>query len=145
METYGRISPQEAAEALESVQRSQTRVAWSGYPWWYWVATGAGLGAVTYAIALPRWWALVLVAVVAPALYFVARAACRARGVCEGWTSAMPRRDIGVLYGPAVVLMLTNGVVSKYAGWSSIATAVLVFALFAATGLVRGARAARCS
>ncbi|HEX6519985.1 MAG TPA: hypothetical protein VF070_08215 [Streptosporangiaceae bacterium] len=41
METLEQVSPQEAAEALESARRSRARVAWSGYPWWYWVARGA--------------------------------------------------------------------------------------------------------
>lgn len=143
METYG-VSPQEAAEALESAQRSRARVAW-GYPWWYWVTTGAGLGALTYAVALPSWWVLAFVAVVAPTLYAVARAACRSRGVCEGWKSAMTPRETAVLYGPAIVLMLANAPVSRHVWWSSIPAAVAVFALFAATGLVRGARAARSS
>ena len=145
METYGRVSPQEAAAALETAQRSRARVAWSGYPWWYWVATGAGLGAMAYAVTLPGWWVLAFAAVVAPVLYAVARAACRARGVCEGWTGAMTPRDTAVLYGPEILLMLAGAPVSKHVWWSSIAVAVLVSAVFAGTGLARGARAARCS
>jgi hypothetical protein len=31
-------------------------VAWSGYPAWYWRATGAGMGALSYAVLLPGWW-----------------------------------------------------------------------------------------
>jgi hypothetical protein len=145
METYGQASPQEAAAALEAAQRSRARVAWSGYPWWYWVATGAGLGAMAYAVALPGWWVLAFAAVVAPALYAVAHAACRARGVCEGWSGAMTPRDTAVLYGPEILLMLAGAPVSKHVWWSSIAVAVLVSAVFAGTGLARGARAARCS
>jgi hypothetical protein len=145
METYGSVSPQEAAQALETAQRSRARVAWSGYPWWYWAVTGAGLGAMAYAVALPRWWVLAFAAVVAPALYAVARAACRARGVCEGWRGAMTPQDIAVLYGPATLVMLADTPVSEHVWWSPIAAAVLVSAAFAGTGLVRGTRAARCS
>jgi hypothetical protein len=144
METYGQVSPQEAAQALESARRSRARVAWSGYPWWYWVTTGAGLGAMTYAVALPGWWILAFAAVAVPALYAVARAACRARGVCEGWTGAMTPQDTAILYGPAIALMLAGAPVSRLAWWSPAAAAVLVSAMFAGTGLVRGARAARC-
>ena len=116
METYGRVSPQEAAEALETAQRSRARVTWSGYPWWYWVATGAGLGAMAYAVALPGWWVLAFAAVVAPALYAVARVACRARGVCEGWRGAMTPRETAVLYGPEILLMLANAPVLSTPG-----------------------------
>ena len=56
---------------------------WSGYPWWHWIATGAGLGVATYTIGQRGWW------------------------------------------GPPI------------------AGGVLVFALFAGTGLARGARAPR--
>jgi hypothetical protein len=36
METYGPIDADEASAALASVRHSRTRVAWSGYPAWYW-------------------------------------------------------------------------------------------------------------
>ncbi len=82
--------------------------------------------------------------VIAALLVFVARAASRARGVCEGWVrSAMTFREGAVLYGPAAVLILANGVVSKFVWWSSIVAAVLMFVAFTGTGLVLSARAAR--
>ena len=56
----------------------------------------------------------------------------------------MTPRDTAVLYGPEILLMLAGAPVSKHVWWSSIAVAVLVSAVFAGTGLARGARAARC-
>lgn len=92
---------------------------------------------------LPDWWDLAIPAVVAVLLVIVTRAACRARGVCEGWIrSAMTLRDGIVLGGPAAAVILANGVVSKFVPWSSIVAAVLVFLLFAGTGLILSARAA---
>jgi hypothetical protein len=49
-------------------------------------------------------------------LVMVARAASRARGVCEGWTrSAMTCQEVIVLYGPTAVVMLASAAVSKLA------------------------------
>jgi hypothetical protein len=147
METYGSIGADEASAALASVRRSRTRVAWSGYPAWYWLVTGAGLSVGTVAILLPDWWGLAVVVVVTVGLVRVAHAASRARGVCEGWIrGAMTWRDGVVLYGPATVVILANAVVSRFAlwwPWSSIVAAVLVFLLFAGTGFTLSARAAR--
>jgi hypothetical protein len=147
METYEPINADEASEALASVRHSRMRVAWSGYPAWYWLTTGAGMGAVSYAIRLPGWWALAVSAVLAVLLVMVARAASRARGVCEGWTrSARTCREAVVLGGPAAVVVLASAAASKFASWPSwspIVAAVLVFMLFAGTGLTLSARAAR--
>lgn len=144
METSGSISADEASAALTSVRRSRTRVAWSGYPAWYWLTSGAGLSVGTAAILLPDWWGLAIAAVVVVGLVRVAHAASRARGVCEGWIrGAMTWRDGVVLYGPAFVVIFANSVVSRFAWWSSIVAAVLVFLLFAGTGLTLSARAAR--
>jgi hypothetical protein len=144
METYESIDPDEASAALESVRHSRTRVAWSGYPAWYWLATGACLGAVSFTWLLPDWWAPPISAVIAVLLVTVTLAASRARGVCEGWIrSAMTFRDRAVLYVPAAVVMLAGAAASKFASWSPIVTAALVFTLFAGTGLTLGARAAR--
>ena len=92
METHSSIDAEEAAAALASVQRSRARVAWSGYPAWYWLTTGACLGALMYVTLLPGWLATVLSAGIAVVLGLVARAACRARGVCEGWIRSAMRR-----------------------------------------------------
>jgi hypothetical protein len=144
METYDPIGTDEAAAALASARRSRARVAWSGYPAWYWLATGAALGATTYAILLPGWWNLAVPAVLCVLLVVVACAASRARGVCDGWIrSALTVRDGMTLYGPAGVLILANAAVSKITPWSSVVAAVLVFALFAGTGLIQSARTAR--
>jgi hypothetical protein len=147
METYEPIDADEAAAALASVRHSRTRVAWSGYPAWYWLTAGACLGAASYAIQLPGWRALAISPVLAVLWVMVARAASRARGVCEGWTrSAMTRRDAVVLGGPAAVVILASAAASKFASWPSWSPAVaaaLVFMLFAGTGLTLSARAAR--
>jgi len=144
METHGSISPHEASAALASVRRSRARVALSGYPAWYWLATGACLGAMSYAMLLPYWWVVAITPVLAALLVTVTYAASRARGVCEGWVrNAMPLRDKVVLYGPAAILILANGFASKFVAWSSIVAAVLVFGLFAGTGLTLSARVAR--
>jgi hypothetical protein len=147
METYGMIGADQASAALASVRHSRMRVAWSGYPAWYWLATGACLGAVSYAMRLPGWRALAVSAVLGALLVMVARAASRARGVCEGYTrSAMTWRDRAVLSGPAAVVVLASAAASKFAAWppwAPVVAAVLVFMLFAGAGLTMSARAAR--
>jgi hypothetical protein len=45
METHASISPEEASAALAMAWSSRARVAWAGYPAWYWLATGLTLGA----------------------------------------------------------------------------------------------------
>lgn len=144
METREPINRDEAWAALASVRDSRRRVAWSGYPAWYWPATGAAMGALCYTIELSGWRALAASVPVAAALVTVALAAGRARGVCEGWAGgAMKQRDRIVLYGPAAVVILASGVTSKFVSWTPIAAAVLLFALFAGIGLTLSARAAR--
>jgi hypothetical protein len=146
METYEPIDADEAAAALASVRDSRARVAWAGYPAWYWLATGAGFGAMSYAVLLPSWWTLAGPAALGILLAVAARAACRARGICEGWTSAMTGRDMLTLYGPMTVVILASAAVSKVSAWSPWPMAVgamLVFLLFAGTGLTLSARAAR--
>jgi hypothetical protein len=146
METHGPIGPDEASAALESVRGSRARVAWSGYPAWYWLATGAGLSVGTIAILLPYGWGLPLAVVVAVALTRVAYLAGRARGVCEGWVrSAMTWREALVLWGPVTAVILASAVASRFAVWTpwlSVAAAVLVLPLFAGAGLTLSARAA---
>ena len=80
METNGRVSVDEAAAALAAAKRTRARVAWSGYPAWYWLAMGVGLGAVCYAVLQPGWWALPVAVAAAVTLVLVTRAASRARG-----------------------------------------------------------------
>jgi hypothetical protein len=147
METHGSIGAGEAA-ALALVRDSRARVAWGGYPAWYWLATGAGMGALSYAMLLPFWLAMAASAALGAGLVMVARAAGRARGVREGWAcGAMTFRDSAVLYGPAALLILAGAATLKLAPWSApwppVVTAVLVFILIAGAGLARGARAAR--
>jgi hypothetical protein len=144
METHDPVSRDEASAALASAQDSRRRVAWSGYPAWYWLVTGAGLGALPYTLTLSGWWAMAASVPIAAVLVTVAHAASRARGVCEGWVNrAMPHRDRAVLYGPAAALILASAAASKFASWPSIVAAVLLFTLFAGTGLTLSARAAR--
>ncbi|MEV4319106.1 hypothetical protein [Actinocrispum sp. NPDC049592] len=144
METEGSISAAEASAALAATRSSRARVAWAGYPAWYWLLTGAGLGVLSVALLLPKGWALAAVAVTAGVLVGLAWAASRARGVCEYWTrSAMRWREVVALYGPVAVVLLANAFVARYASWSPFAAAALVFLLFAGTGLLLSARAAR--
>jgi len=144
METHGSISADEAAAALVAARRSRARVAWQGYPTWYWLSTGACLGVFSYAMLLPGLWDLAVAVVVAAVLVIVARAASRARGVCEGWVrSAMTHREAIVLGGPAALVILGDAVASKFVSWSPIVASVLVFVLYAGTGLILGARSAR--
>jgi hypothetical protein len=144
METLEPVNRDEASEALASIRDSRRRVAWSGYPTWYWPATGAALGALSYTIELSGWWALAASVPVAAVLVAVALAAGRARGVCEGWAvGAVKQRDRIVLYGPAAAVILAGAAASKLASWTPIAAAVLLFALFAGTGLTLSTRAAR--
>ena len=147
METNGWVSSEEASAALASVERSRARVAWSGFPVWYWLATGACLSVGTGAVLSSRWWGLVVAAVAVVALIRVAYAAGRARGVCEGWSrSAMTLREGFVLYGPAELVILAGAVASRFVSWSpwlSLAAAGLVFVLFVGAGLTLSARSAR--
>ena len=144
METIEPVNQEEASAALASIRDSRRRLAWSGYPAWYWPATGAALGTLSYTIELSSWWALAASVSVAAALVTVALAAGRARGVCEGWAAgAVKQRDRIVLYVPAAVVMLAGAAASKVASWTPIAAAVLLFTLFAGTGLTLSARAAR--
>ena len=147
METNGSISVPDASAALAEVRQSRARVAWSGYPAWYWLATGAGLSVGTVAILLPDWWGLVVTAVVTAGLIKVAHIAGRIRGVCEGWTGgAMTAREKLALYGPSVMVILADAVAQRedwWSPWSPIVAAVLVFGLFTGVGLTLGARGGR--
>jgi hypothetical protein len=144
METDEPIGADEAAAALASVRHSRARVAWSGYPAWYWLAVGACLAAGACAVLLPLGWALAACASLVVLVITATRAACRARGVCEGWArSAMTRRDRAVLYGPATAVIFASGLTSRTAAWPSAVAAVLVFLLFAGTGLALSARPGR--
>lgn len=140
METSGPISAAEASAALAEVERSRLRVAWTGYPTWYWLVVAACLGVLPFATLLPDWLGLLGVAVAAGLLLWLVFAVSRARGVCEGVTrSAMRLREGLVLYGPALVMLL----VGTSAQWPPIVTAALVFALFAGSGLTLSAMARR--
>jgi hypothetical protein len=144
METHGPVSAAEASAALASVERSRARVAWTGYPRWYWLATGAVLAALPVAALLPDWLSFVSCVVVTIALLRLAFAASRVRGVCEGWTrGAMRWSEVVVLYGPAVVVAVAGVFTARLAWWSPVVAAVAVFALFAGTGLTLSARAGR--
>jgi hypothetical protein len=137
METGGSISAAEASAALASVRGSRARVAWTGYPRWYWLTTGAGFAAMPLATLLPTWLGVVLIALVA---VLVARSAVvvgRARGVCEHWNRAAMRwQEVTLLYVPAVVVMMAGSFGKEIAWWLPIPAAVIVFVLFAGTGLM---------
>ncbi len=144
METNEPVSPAEAATALAVAKQARARVAWRGYPAWYWLGTGAALGALCYALLQPGWWVLPVALLTAAALVIVARAGSRARGVRERCQrSAMTLRDQLVLGGPAALLILAGAAASKFASWLPAVVAVLVFVVFAGTGLTLSARAAR--
>lgn len=144
METNDPIDAAEASAALAAVRDSRARVAWRGYPMWYWIATGAVMAAILYAVQLPGDWALLGAAALGAALIAVTYAAARARGICEGWLSHVrTRKDALLLSGPMVVVMLADAFVSKTVSWASIPAAVLEFVLFAGTGILLSARAAR--
>ena len=148
METNGSISTDEATAALASVRQSRIRVAWSGYPAWYWLTMGAGLGALSYAALLPSWWATATSVLIGVLLMGVAHAVSRARGIRETCVrGAMTRRDKLLLGGPAALVVIVSSAAAEIAGWPplwpSIVAAVLVFILFAGTGLTLTARAAR--
>jgi hypothetical protein len=55
----------------------------------------------------------------------------------------MTHREWLALNGPPGVLIIAGAAGSKFAPWPPIAAAVLVFLLFAGTGLTLSARAAR--
>ena len=129
--------------ALDMARRSRARVTWTGYPVWYWLLTGAGLGLATYSDVLPEWWSVGVSVVMAVMLVVVARAACRVRGICIGWHGPMTMHDGLLLYGPSAVLVLANAVIGKFVGWWPIVGAVVVCVVFAGTGLVLGARTSR--
>jgi hypothetical protein len=57
--------------------------------------------------------------------------------------SAMRWWEVTALYGPATGGLLVGGFVSRSTWWSLVATSLLVFVLFAGTGLTLSARAAR--
>ena len=149
METYEPIDADEAAAALASVRRSRAQVAWSGFPAWYWLATGAGLGALSYMVLLPGWPAVAASAAIGLLLVVVARAAGRARGVREGCVarSSLTFRDSVALGGPAALVLVASAATVKLAPWSApwppVVAAALIFVLYAGTGLTRGALAAR--
>lgn len=144
METHGPISAAEASAALASVEGSRTRVAWAGYPTWYWIASAAGLALLPFATVLPEWLGLLGTAVAAVMLLGLAVVAGRVRGVCEFPTrSAMRWPEVALLYGPTLVLLFAGAMGARFVWWAPVAAAVLVFVLFAGTGLRLSARAAR--
>lgn len=144
METNGSINADEAAAALASVTRSRARVAWGGYPVWYWLGTAACLAALPFALLLPGYWDIPVAVVIMAALVVVARVASRVRGICEGWArGAMTGANVAALYGPPSIVLIADAAAMKSVSWSPIVAAVLVFALFAGTGLALSTRAAR--
>lgn len=144
METNEPIGADEASAALAAARHSRARVAWAGYPAWYWLTTGAAMGALPYALQLTGWRVIAASAALAVVLVTATHAASRARGVCEGWTrTAMTRRDRLILNGPPAVLIIAGAAGSKFASWPPTAAAALIFLLFAGTGLALSAGAAR--
>ena len=144
METREPISRDEAMLALAAAESSRRRVARAGFPAWYWLSTGALLGAAAYGISLPGYWDIAVAVPVAALLYAVARAKCRARGICERYVrSAMTPRDTFLLYGPSALVIVAGAAARHAVWWAPAVAAVLTFVLFAGTGLVLGARAAQ--
>src|SRR5687768_4166026 len=124
METHGPIGAAEASAALASVKRSRTRVAWTGYPAWYWLTTAIGLATLPLTTLLPLWLGMTGVAVVTVLLTRLTFAVSRNRGVCEYWTrSAMRWQEMVLLYGPAVVVLVAGALMSKFAWWPPVAAA----------------------
>ena len=144
METNGPVSVDEASAALAAAKQTQARVAWSGYPAWYWLTTGAGMGALCYAALWPSWWDLAVAPVAGVTLLVVARAANRVRGVRERCQrSAMTWRDRMILGVPAALVMLAGAAAAKFASWPLAVPGVLAGVIFAGTGLIMSARASR--
>jgi hypothetical protein len=148
METHGSIDADEAAAALASVRQSRTRVAWSGYPAWYWIVTGAAMGALVPMMLLTGWLVMAAAVALAALLVVVPRLAGRARGVREGWACGpMTFRESAALFGPAALLVVASAVAVKLAPgaspWPTIAGAALIFVLIAGRGILGSARAAR--
>lgn len=144
METQDPVSADEAAAALAMAERTRARVAWGGYPAWYWLSTGAAMGAVCYAVLSPGWWVAPVAVLAAVVLIIGARAARRARGIREGCQrGAMTMREQLVLGGPTALLFIAGAAASKVVPWLPGVAAVLVFLVFAGTGLTMSARAAR--
>jgi hypothetical protein len=144
METQEPVGVSEASAALASVKQSRTRLAWAGYPAWYWLGTATAWAVLPLAMLLPAWAGLACVGVVAVAVLRLTVAAGRARGVCEGWTrSAMRWPEVTLLYGPATAVLLASAFIPRSTWWLTIVGAVLVFVLFAGTALALSARAAR--
>lgn len=144
METEGPVSAAEASAALASVRLSRTRVAWTGYPVWYWLATAAGLAALPLATLLPDWLGIAGAAAVAVLLLRLAIVVSRSRGVCEYWTrSAMRLWEAVLLWGPVAVVLIAGAFTARIAWWWPVISAALVFVLFAGTGFGLSARAAR--
>lgn len=141
METGRSISIEEASAALAEVRRSQSLVAWRGYPSWYWLGTGACLGGMANAMVLPGGWDLAVAAVIGVVLIVMTHAASRVRGVCEGWFhGARPFADRILLAGPAAFVMVAGAFAAKFAAWAAVVAGVLIFVLFAGTGLAMSAR-----
>jgi len=116
MEIDGPVSADEASAALAAATQARARVAWIGYPAWYWLMTGAGLAALCYAALLPSWWDLAIAPGAGAALFIAGRAASRARGVRERCRrGAMTWRDRVILAGPAALVMLAGSAASKFA------------------------------
>ena len=145
METNRPIEIDEASAALAAVRRSRARVAWAGYPAWYWFGTGAVLAVGALAMLVPSWWGLLVSAGAVVALVRITVAAGRARGVCEGWVrAAMTWREALFLYGPAIAVILAGAVATRLAlwwPWPPIVAAILAFGLFTAAGRTLSARA----
>lgn len=80
----------------------------------------------------------------AVALVIGAGAASRARGIREGCQrGAMTIREQLILGGPAALLIIAGAAASKVVPWLPAVAAVLVFLVYAGTGLTMSARAAR--
>ena len=143
METNGPVSAAEASAALASVERSRTRVAWAGYPRWYWFAAGAGIGLLPLSGVLPTWLGVSAFVTALAVLLWLVHFASRIRGVSEYPLRGVMRwRELLLLYGPTNLVLYAGSFMEKFLWWAPIASAVLIFVLFSGTGLWLSARAA---
>ena len=97
-----------------------------------------------YAVLRPGWWVPPVAVLAAVTLVIGARAAEPGPGHPRGCQrGAMTMRGQLVLGGPAALLIIAGAAAPKVVPWVLAVAAVLVFLVFAGTGLTMSARAAR--
>lgn len=160
METSGagpQISAQEAAASLAVVKDSRRRARRAGYPAWFWLATGLGLGAVPLYIAktwLPNPWqqpVIPLASVMLLAGTGIAASLSALRGVrgCRP-TPAGVLQEVSLFlwpFVPYVAVLLAGGITWENGFWHApvapLATAAAAFAVWAGSGIAATTFSAR--